>query len=99
MNINSFNDRKGNFISKGDRYFYIDEKHRVLTDVFENSIEGLAQFKFESDAEYFSIMNNPILSIQDIVDKYFGKISIGDLQTLVKQKLLKKDKLKLTIEK
>ena len=90
MEIDSFTDYRGNAINKGDTYFWIDSNLNLMEDVFNSDIKGTHQFKSKGFAEDFIIRNIPIISIQDIVDHYFGRIAIVDLERIVKQKLSRK---------
>lgn len=87
IKIEEFYDYKKNLIKINDYYYYLTKYFVVEEEVFKGEINGLHQFKYKSDAEYHSVMNIPILTVKDISDRYFGQISIINLQTIVKQKL------------
>ena len=87
MKIADFVDYKQNLIKLGEKYNYVTKEFIVEEDKFDGVIKGVTQFKFKSEAEYFAIMNIPILTAKDISDRYFGAIAIVNLQTIVKQKL------------
>jgi hypothetical protein len=87
MKIEEFYDYQQRLIKLNEKYYYVTKEFIVEEEVFEGVIKGVVQFKFKSDADYFAIMNIPILTAKDISDRYFGAIAIINLQTIVKQKL------------